>query len=570
MIAPFQKAGLARYALAVAAGLLLAASFPQPGIASLAWIAPGLILFSGIGLSGGRALRLGYAAGLAHYLFSLRWLLFIPFPVGAVAGWLALSAYLALYPAVWVWLCWRFYPVQIRSQPVPGSALRLVEVIVGTPFLQRTVWAFGCAVVWVALEMVVARFLTGFPCNLLGASQFQMLPVIQIASIAGVYGVSFLVVWFSVSLVCAALSLVVRPAMQKLWLGDLLMPFLVLMGVVGFGIKRIGQPQPAGRTVSVALVQPSIPQTLIWDSTENTNRFKQLLRLSELALATKPDVLIWPEAAVPNMLRYEPDTYEAITNIVRSHHVWMILGADDAVPRPGLGVRKEFDFYNSGFLVSPEGELVTTYRKRKLVIFGEYVPFARWMPFLRYLTPIGGEFTPGDQPVSFSLPELNVKTSVLICFEDSFPYLSRECAEADTDFLVNLTNDGWFGESSAQWQHAASAVFRALENGLPLVRCANNGLSCWVDSVGRMHEVYFPRTEDIYGVGFKTASIPLLPRGVKREPTFYHRHGDWLGWSCVGAALGMLLSSFPRLVKKREPKQKPDTGVGTSPDKKNN
>ena len=157
MIAPFQKAGLARYALAVAAGLLLAASFPQPGIASLAWIAPGLILFSGIGLSGGRALRLGYAAGLAHYLFSLRWLLFIPFPVGAVAGWLALSAYLALYPAVWVWLCWRFYPVQIRSQPVPGSALRLVEVIVGTPFLQRTVWAFGCAVVWVALEMFVAR-----------------------------------------------------------------------------------------------------------------------------------------------------------------------------------------------------------------------------------------------------------------------------------------------------------------------------------------------------------------------------------------------------------------------------
>ena len=127
------------------------------------------------------------------------------------------------------------------------------------------------------------------------------------------------------------------------------------------------------------------------------------------------------------------------------------------------------------------------YIKRKLVIFGEYVPLADWLPFLKYLTPIQGGFTPGRRPVSFPLPGLRAKTSVLICFEDIFPHLVREHVDDDTDFLVNLTNNGWFGESAAQWQHAANAVFRAVENGLPLVRCANNGLTCWVDATMYIH-----------------------------------------------------------------------------------
>ena len=122
---------------------------------------------------------------------------------------------------------------------------------------------------------------------------------------------------------------------------------------------------------------------------------------------------------------------------------------------------------------------------------------------------------------------------MLICFEDVFPSVARASADDDLDVLLNLTNNGWFSASSAQWQHAANAVFRAVENGLPLVRCANNGLTCWVDACGRMHEVFFPHTQDIYGVGFKTARIPLLAEGVKRRPTFYHRHGNWFGWGCV-------------------------------------
>jgi len=551
-----QKATWIRYALAVAAGLLLAASFPNLGIAGLAWVAPGCILFVAFGFSGGQAFRIGYVAGMAHYLASLHWLLFIPFPIGAAAGWLALSAYLALYPALWVWLCWRLFPNQIASKRNHLDATGRIDQFLATPVLRRMVWSLGCAVIWVALEMVVVRFLTGFPWNLLGASQYQILPVIQIASITGIYGVSLLLVWFSVSLVSAFLNLVNQPTRTRGWPGDLIVPLLAVAAAAAYGVRRTTQPKPFERTVSVALVQPSIPQTLIWDPNENTNRFNQLLELSERALAAKPDLLIWPEAAVPNMLRYEPDNYESITNLLARHKVWMILGADDAMPRLSAAEKREFDYYNSSFLITPAGELAMVYRKRKLVIFGEYVPLARWLPFLRHLTPIGGEFTPGDKPTPFIVPELDVKTSVLICFEDTFPHLAREYVEHDTDFLLNLTNNGWFGESAAQWQHAANAVFRAVENGLPLVRCANNGLTCWVDARGAMHEVYYPGTKDIYGAGFKVVKVPLLAAGETRNATVYRRYGDWLGWTCVGFTFGMTMGSLRFAKSKRDPGSK--------------
>src|SRR5207245_7174845 len=168
------------------------------------------------------------------------------------------------------------------------------------------------------------------------------------------------------------------------------------------------------------------------------------------------------------------------------------------------------------------------------------IPLSRWVSFMKYFTPIQGGFTPGEHAVPFELTDLGVKTSVLICFEDIFPHLAREYVDDDTDFLVNLTNNGWFGESAAQWQHAASAVFRAVENGLQLVRCANNGLTCWVDAQGRLNDVYFPGSRDIYQAGFKIVLVPL-PGGQARTPTFYHRHGDWFGWGCVGLGLAAVV-----------------------------
>ena len=219
-------------------------------------------------------------------------------------------------------------------------------------------------------------------------------------------------------------------------------------------------------------------------------------------------------------------------------------GADESRPRaqtPG-----EYDYYNSCFLINPQGVQIATYRKRRLVIFGEYVPLSRWLAWLRYFTPITSGFTPGDSPVRFELTQPHVVLSPLICFEDVFPQLAPDYVQEDSDFLLNLTNNGWFGESAAQWQHAANAVFRAIENGLPLVRCTNNGLSCWIDAVGGMHEVYFPGSRDIYHAGFKIAEIPLRDTGRSRPETFYHRYRDWFGWSNFGLSAAVICARFIR------------------------
>jgi len=345
---------------------------------------------------------------------------------------------------------------------------------------------------------------------------------------------------------------------------------------------------------------------MIWDEKENDNRFRQLLELTQSAFAairngTGPtngyptpsllspheerttegrasglntDLLLWPEAAVPKMIRYDAETFRAITDIARSNRVWMVIGCDDAERRVNSTNPDEADYFNSSFLISPNGELASAYHKRQLVIFGEYIPLGRWLPFVKWFTPITGGFTPGNKTVPFEMdwwgqchreprpgssdsspgvsPRHMVKTSTLICFEDVFPHLVREYVEDDTDFLVNLTNDGWFGEGAEQWQHAASAVFRAVENGLPLARCCKNGLTCWIDSRGRLRDILRDKSGSVHGAGVITAQIPVLAPGEKRARTFYNEHGDWFGWLCVALAALAVLS---RLVKPRRQKR---------------
>ncbi len=509
------------YFFALLAGLILSVSYPRLNVAGFAWIAPGLILFCGIGKTGKQKFWIGYVAGLAHFLVTLNWLLSIPFPAGAIAGWIALSAYLALFPAIWVWLCWKIFP----KLSAGNDAKNFSE----TTWKQRAVWSLSCAAIWVALEMTLARLFTGFPWTFLGITQYKIIPLIQIASITGVYGVSFLLVWFAVSLCSAGLLLMQRPRPSRVWSAEIILPALAVALVFRFGATRISEKENPARQLKVALVQPSIPQTLIFDPSQDQTRFDKIIQLSENALGEKPDVLIWPEAAMPPL---DEKMFGALTNFIARHHVWMILGADDAQVRTVTGGGLETNFYNSSFLFSPDGNAVATYHKQRLVIFGEYVPFERWLPFMKWLTPIGGSFAQGETASPFQIGSPRAKISVLICFEDVFPHYAREQVESDTDFLLNLTNDGWFGERSAQWQQAANAFFRAVENGLPLVRCTNNGLTCWVDKFGRLRKYFGDSSGNIYREGFLIVEIPLLAE--KRTPTFYRQHGDWFGWSCVG------------------------------------
>jgi apolipoprotein N-acyltransferase len=522
------------YLIAIFAGLMFAAAFPKFGIAGFAWIAPALLIFSAHGKNSGDAFRVGYAGGISFWLASLYWLLLIPVSGFPILGWIALSAFVALYFGIWTWL-------------LAG------KIGIGN-WAQRNLWSLLGAAIWVALEMIRARFLGGFPWNLLGTSQFKLTPLIQIASVTGVYGISFLVVWASLSLFSAGRMIFSKPDSRFAWQPEAFLPLMVVAILFAVGCFQMQTPpnislnQPSLR---ITLIQPSVPQNLIWDPNENSNRFQQLLLLSENSLTNQTDLLIWPESALPD---FDDASYAAITNLVRAHHIWMIFNADDNVWRANAKNQNDYDSFNSAFLFDPDGKLAGVYHKRKLVIFGEYIPLVRWLPFVKWFTPIQGGYEAGTNAATFTIrgwgarprepiielnngspgvsPRQSVNAAPLICFEDMFPQTARDSVQTDTDFLVNLTNDGWFGEGAEQWQQAAAAVFRAVENGVPLVRCCNNGVTCWMDAHGQLRRIFKDKTGGIYGTGAMMFELPLPDE--KPAPTFYNRHGDWFGWGCVG------------------------------------
>jgi apolipoprotein N-acyltransferase len=530
------------YLLAITAGVLLAAAFPNIGIAGFAWVAPALILFAASGKNGADAFRAGYVAGLSFWLTSLHWLLLIPVAGFPVLGWFALSAFMAIYFGVWAWL--------------------LAGKIGAGNWAQRNIWSLAGAAAWVALEIFRAHFLGGFPWNLIGTSQYQLTPLIQIASVAGVYGVSFLVVWFSLSMFSAVRAIFSKPDSHFAWQPEVFLPLLVMALLFATGCFQMRTPSKVNASqtsLRITLVQPSVPQNLIWDESANSNRFQKLLALTEHALTNQTDLLVWPEAALPE---FDAANYAAITNLVRTHHIWMIFNADDTVWRANAKNQNDYDAFNAAFLFDPDGNCLQIYHKRKLVIFGEFVP-----PFLKWFTPIQGGYEAGDQPVMFEIrrwderprepvieldngnasPRRTVNAAPLICFEDMFPQTARDSVRDDTDFLVNLTNDGWFGEGAEQWQQAAAGVFRSVENGVPLVRCCNNGVTCWIDAHGQLRQIFKDEVGGIYGVGAMTFELSLPDE--KPTPTFYNRHGDWFGWGSMAVTIALI---FAKLLRRKQ------------------
>ncbi|MBW8863758.1 MAG: apolipoprotein N-acyltransferase, partial [Verrucomicrobia bacterium] len=465
------------YLVAIVAGLLLAVAFPKTGFAGGAWIAPALMMFAAMNKSGADAFRAGCVSGFAFWLASLSWLLQIPVTGLPILGWVLLAAYLALFTGTWTWLVTRHSSFVIR------------------PWSSRLLWTFGGAAAWVALEMLRARLLGGFPWSFLGVSQYQLVPLIQVASFTGVYGVSFIVVWFSLAVFCAAQIILANPAKRHGWQAEIVLPLVVIIACFTAGLFRMNHGVAAQNVLRVTMIQPSIPQTVIWNPYDNQKSFREFLALNEAALTNQTDVLVWPESAVPEL---NEENANAISELASRHHLWLILNGEDiTVSATGT------NYYNAAYLVNPHGKVTTTYHKQKLVIFGEYIQLVHWLPFLQWFTPITGGWSAGDKPVTFEMDGLNqiprtefdatnkiisigatveprhsAKTAALICFEDTFASVTRDAAQDDLDFLVNLTNDGWFGERSEQWQHMANSVFRCVENGLPLLRCSNNGITC--------------------------------------------------------------------------------------------
>ena len=496
---------------------MLAAAFPNYNIAGLAWVAPALMLACAEGKSQRDAWRLGFLAGLSFWLATLSWLLEIPVTGFPILGWIALSAFLAIYPATWLWLLAGQLKHDSWSQRVRGSLLG--------------------AAAWVALEMIRARFLSGFPWDTIGSSQWQLTPLIQIASVTSVYGVSFLVVWTSLSLLSAVRCIIRFPTTRYIWMGELFLPLAAVLLLFTNGISQMRRVTETDSTLRVTSIQPAVPQTMIWDSSENTNRFNQLIALTEQALTNKTDLLLWPEAALPELT---DESFAVITNLVHRHAVWMMLNTDDVIEKASPN---RSDVFNAALLLNPDGRFAASYHKRQLVIFGEYIPLVEALPFIKWFTPITGSYTSGKRITPFSMDRINA--APLICFEDTFPHHVRDHVDDTTDLLVNLTNDGWFGEKASQWQHLSSAAFRAVENRIPLLRSCNTGVTCWIDEHGRLREVLRDKNGSEYTAGIATWEIPIARRDTRAQ-TFYNRHGDVFGWACVGVSALLLLGKFKR------------------------
>ncbi|HTI69737.1 MAG TPA: apolipoprotein N-acyltransferase, partial [Candidatus Limnocylindria bacterium] len=373
------------------------------------------------------------------------------------------------------------------------------------------------------------------------------IPLLQLASVTGLYGVSFLVCWCSLALFGAFAMLVCQPQRRWGWMSEARLPLIVLLFVMAWGFWRMvgirRQDLEQSDRVSIALVQPAVPETLLWDEAKGVEHAEKLRRLSEQALALRPEILIWPEGGYG----LDAANYRAMTNLtVTAGAAWVFNHIDEESPTNGVA-----RFFNANFMVSAKGRIEAVYHKRRLVIFGEYVPLEKWLPFLHWLTPIGSSFTPGDDPTYFNFAEAGLEASPLICFENVFPHGLRDQVRPSTDFLLELTNDGWFGEGCAQWQHAAHSAFRAVENGVSLVRCTNNGLTCWFDRAGVMRDLFVGNGGSVYGEGWESIG---LPRNGGALPTLYRARGDWFAWACVVMAGWSFLRA--RLASRRRPVEK--------------
>jgi apolipoprotein N-acyltransferase len=489
-------------ALAAASGVLLALSFPKFGHWSLAWVALAPLLLAIADASDGRAaFRRGYVAGAVSSAGLVYWTEAVvvqfgglPLVVGVIVMMLLCLA-LALFPSLFAWMVWRW----LRRF---GSAAVLLA-----PFA------------WVATEILRAHTLFRFSWCLLGYSQQPNVVFIQVARLGAVYAVSFVVA--CAGAVLAYLALARDPRARA----GAACGLAVLVWAVGmYGSWAMGQPVPTSGRVKVGLVQASIRQDEKWDPAKAWANIDKHVALTQAAAAKGARFVVWPESSVPYLFDSHPDVAAPLRQLAQAHDLHLLFGNDDRVRDAGGQLR----YYVGAKMLDPSGELVLRYHKIRLVPFGEYVPMQPLLTlggrFAAKLVDQVADFTPGTEHVLG--PVDGHRIGATICYEAIFPDMVRGFAADGAEMLVNITNDGWYGRSSAPHQHLAMAAFRAVENGKYLVRAANTGISAVVDPHGRILE----RTE-LFEPTILVRDVPFVP-----GTTFYARHGDVFAWTCFAIA----------------------------------
>jgi apolipoprotein N-acyltransferase len=477
--------------------VLLAASFPKFGLPSFAWVAVAP-LFVAVSIrataplyTAWAAFRLGMMTGLVYFAGTLYWTVAVMSTYGGlplaaaipIAG--LLVGYLALYVGA-------------------------VAVLVG-----ESVRRFGVAgvwlapVFWVAAEWARGTIGSGFPWVPLGSSQITVLPIAQLASVTGVYGVSLLV-----ALVSAAAAVVALSRKRHHLIGAALV-LLLVMAVAGAGMMRLadGRLTSTGRVVRVGLVQGNVEQDMKWDPKYLEPILSRYLRLSREAILNGAQVVVWPEASTPFFLNRDSVYAEPIRTLAAQTKTPFVIGTDET---------NGTEIYNAASVIGADGKPRGSYRKIHLVPFGEYVPMKKLLFFVGPLVEAVSDFVPGTDFTVLDVGD-GLRASVAICYESTYPTLTRAFVNGGAQLLLVITNDAWFGNSSAAYQHFQMGAMRAIETGRYLGRAANTGITAVVDPYGRT-----VARVDMFQPLTLTADVRLLD-----DRTIYTRIGDLVAWLCV-------------------------------------
>lgn len=424
--------------------------------------------------------------------------------------------------------------------------------LAGHPAMTRIFGLLGLAAAWVVLEWVRGVLFSGFPWLPLAASQWQRPLVLQSASFAGAWAVSFVLVLFNLGTAAYAHRIFFEGATGLRKRSPEFMVALLLLVFTSFPF--VGEMMSAQRVrlARVALVQPYIPQDRKWDE-KFAGDVLQTLEKVTVAANDKgaPDLIAWPEAVTPWAVYHDPNVRGWLEHLAKKTGKPLLLGAV-AAEVPGLDPQV---WQNNAFVVDPVAGLAPqAYTKRKLVPFGEYVPLRSVFGWLEKVTPIGGDFTPGTSsaPLLVPLGVNRLPVGVLICYEDIFPGLARDSARSGAEVLAVLTNNGWFGEGGAAYQHAAHSVLRAVETRRPVIRVGNGGWSGWIDEYGTIRATVRNDRDSVYFRGAQTVTVNRDARWYQRQ-SFYVQHGDWFVVVCAA----LLLAGYYLVVTLRPPRPAP-------------
>ncbi len=482
--------------LSLLSGILLILSFPNYDLEFLAWIALVPLLHSIEGKGLFSSFKLGFLTGILSFLGILYWIIVAVHTYGNVP--LILSGFILLLLVLYLSLFIGAFTSLTRLIQARSG----LQIIFFAPFL------------WVALEYLRSFLLTGFPWANLGYSQYLNLPFIQMSDITGAYGLSFVLL-----LVNVGLFRVLHQWSKRVFpFKEVIVTAIILLGFLIYGYFRMGvvdEQMIKNPSLKIGLVQGNIDQSIKWDESFQKETLKIYDKLSFKVAEGKPDLIIWPETATPFFFQDAKEYQPFILEIPKKTNAFLLFGT------PSYRVQKgKVNHYNSAYLVSPAGETAGKYDKIHLVPFGEYVPMQDLLFFIGSLGEGIGDFKSGKEIFNFSLPQ--GKFGVLICFEIIFPDLCRKFVKQGANFLVTITNDAWFGKTSAPYQHFSMAAFRAVENRVFVARAANTGITGFIDPKGRIVK---------QGGIFTEEAMNGMIR-LSKNKTFYTLYGDVFAWCC--------------------------------------